>query len=91
MLTISGRAQDEWRSLITQANLRIVRVHALRGMVSAIECEPVRHNKETHAANGHANGSSNGVAHAGAGLNGLNVNLARSNGNGVDSGSIVVG
>lgn len=43
MLTL---LQSEWNDLMTKAGLRIVHVYPLRGMVSAIECEPLGEGEE---------------------------------------------
>ncbi|KAI0067078.1 S-adenosyl-L-methionine-dependent methyltransferase [Artomyces pyxidatus] len=43
------RSMREWKTLLGKAGLRVVHVHTLRGMVSAIECEPVA----AHAHVGH--------------------------------------
>ncbi|KAI0049311.1 S-adenosyl-L-methionine-dependent methyltransferase [Auriscalpium vulgare] len=35
------RSAREWKVLLGKAGLRVVKIHPLRGMVSAIECEPM--------------------------------------------------
>lgn len=51
--------QSEWNNLLTKAGLRIVHVYPLRGMVSAIECEPLGEAEEySDGSSGTETGSS---------------------------------
>ncbi|TFY81660.1 hypothetical protein EWM64_g2351 [Hericium alpestre] len=93
------RSMSEWSALISKAGLRLVKVHSLRGMISAIECEPVpgfefngtqgingtMTTNGTHT-NGHVAHNGNDTVNVHGALKGNGVPNGISNGNGVSNG-----